>query len=50
MIMVLVIIDDHIDNFDPAMQSSTWTNEEIILVKDLKNIIFKLLQEHVFLL
>lgn len=40
--MILVIIDDHIDDADPAVQCFGRTNEEIVLIEYFQHIIFEL--------
>lgn len=39
-IMVFIVVDNHIDNPHPAMQSFWRADKEIIFVKDFKHIIF----------
>ena len=39
-IMVFIVVDNHIDNSHPAMQSFRRADKEIIFVKDFKHIIF----------
>ena len=43
--MIFIIIDDHIDNFNPAMQSLTRTDKKIIFIKNIQNIIFQLFRK-----
>ena len=41
-IMIFVIVNDHVNNFDPTMQSLWWTDKKIILIEDIKDIMFEL--------
>lgn len=41
--MIFIIVNYHIDNFDPTMQSFRRTNKEVIFVEYFKHISFQLL-------
>jgi hypothetical protein len=45
MIVILVVIDDHVDDFNPTMQCSARTNEEIVFVEHLQYVILEFFQK-----
>jgi hypothetical protein len=41
-VVVFGVVDDHIDDLDPAVESAAGTNEEVILVEHLEDVSLEL--------
>lgn len=48
--MVLVVVDEQVNDLGPVLQGLARTNKEVLLVKDMQDLILKLLQEYRLLL
>jgi hypothetical protein len=44
MVMVFCVVNDHVNNFDPAMKGTTGTNKEVVTVEYLQDVGFELFE------
>ena len=50
MVVVLGVVDDHVDDLDPAVEGPARTDKEVVPVEDLQDVGFELFEQDAFLL